>query len=189
MNELTFPFDIARDPNSDITYVLDYGNNRIMGYRPGNSTGFIVAGGNGPGSGYTQLDGPMAMYFDSVTNSLIIAIFNRHNIVRWPLGANNWTLVAGNINGVSGSTSTSLNLPTGLTLDPMDNLYVADLGNQRIQLFLNGEINGTTIAGITGQPGNDSLSLHSPYTIILDKQLNLYVADNENHRRQKCLRY
>ncbi|CAF1406087.1 unnamed protein product [Adineta ricciae] len=189
LNELTFPFDIARDPDLDITYVLDYGNNRIMGYKPGNSTGFIVAGGNGSGSGFTQLDHPMAMHFDSVTNSLIIAIFNRHNIVRWPLGANNWTLVAGDINGLSGSTSTSLQLPTGLTLDPMGNLYVADLGNHRIQLFLNGEMNGTTIAGITGQPGNDSLSLYYPYTIVLDNQLNLYVADNANHRIQKFLRY
>ncbi|CAF1471938.1 unnamed protein product [Adineta ricciae] len=166
-----------------------YGNNRIMGYKPGNLTGFVVAGGNGQGSNYSQLNDPIAMDFDSVTNSFVIANFNRHNIVRWTLGANNWTLVAGDSNGLPGSTSTSLYLPTGLTLDPMGNLYVADLVNHRIQLFLNGEKNGTTIAGITGQAGNDSLSLNSPYTVVLDNQLNLYVADNQNHRIQKFMRY
>ncbi|CAF1506180.1 unnamed protein product [Adineta ricciae] len=165
------------------------GNNRIMGYKSGNSTGFVAAGDNGPGPSYTQLYIPMAMYLDSITNSFIIANFLRHNIVRWTLGATNWTLVAGDINGLPGSTSTSLNLPTGLTLDPMGNLYVADLINHRIQLFMNGQMNGTTIAGITGQSGNDSLSLNSPYTVALDNQLNLYVADNHNHRIQKFLRY
>ncbi|CAF1495050.1 unnamed protein product [Adineta steineri] len=160
-----------------------------MGYRPGNTTGFVVAGNNGAGGNYTQLNGPIAIYFDSLTNSVLIAIFNSHNIVRWTLGANNWTLVVGSINGLPGSTSTLLFTPTGLTLDPMGNLYVADLANHRIQLFLNGEMNATTIAGKTGQLGNDSMSLNQPYTIALDNQLNLYVADNHNHRIQKFLRY
>ncbi|CAF0930536.1 unnamed protein product [Adineta steineri] len=189
LDQLNYTYDIARNWNSDITYVADYQNNRVMGYRPGNITGFVVAGNNGAGGNYTQLNGPIAIYFDSLTNSILIANFNRHNIVRWTLGANNWTLVVGSINGLPGSTSTLLFAPTGLTLDPMGNLYVADLANHRIQLFLNGEMNATTIAGKTGQLGNDSMSLNQPYTIALDNQLNLYVADNQNHRIQKFLRY
>ncbi|CAF1259201.1 unnamed protein product [Adineta steineri] len=189
LDQLNFTYDIARNWNSDITYLADYYNNRVMGYRSGNTTGFIVAGDNGAGGNYTRLNGPIAIYFDSLTNSFLIANFNCHNIVRWTLGANNWTLVVGSINGLSGSTSTLLFAPTGLTLDPMGNLYVADLVNHRIQLFLNGEMNATTIAGKTGQLGNDSMSLNQPYTIALDNQLNLYVADNHNHRIQKFLRY
>ncbi|CAF1569457.1 unnamed protein product, partial [Adineta steineri] len=182
LDQLNFTYDIARNWNSDITYLADYYNNRVMGYRSGNTTGFVIAGDNGAGGNYTQLNGPIAIYFDSLTNSFLIANFNCHNIVRWTLGANNWTLVVGSINGLPGSTSTLLFAPTGLTLDPMGNLYVADLANHRIQLFLNGEMNATTIAGKTGQLGNDSMSLNQPYTIALDNQLNLYVADNQNHR-------
>jgi DNA-binding beta-propeller fold protein YncE len=71
----------------------------------------------------------------------------------------------------------------------MGNLYVADTGNNRIQLFLAGQTVATTIAGITGSPGSSSVQLNSPYSVRLDNQLNLYVADLTNNRIQKFLRY
>ena len=76
-----------------------------------------------------------------------------------------------------------------MTIDPMGNLYVADRNNHRIQFFLNGQLNGTTIAGITSTSGNNSTTLSQPRSVKLDSQLNLYVADASNHRIQKFLRY
>jgi hypothetical protein len=66
----------------------------------------------------------------------------------------------------------------------MGNLYVADRDNHRIQFFLVGQSNGTTIAGITGISGTNSTLLNVPRSLALDNQLNLYVVDTSNHRIQ-----
>jgi DNA-binding beta-propeller fold protein YncE len=105
------------------------------------------------------------------------------------LGENSWTLVAGNINGTSGDTSVLFISPVGLTLGPMGNLYAADFNNHRIRLFLTNRLNVTIIAGVTEQPNDNSILLNGPYTVALDNQLNLYVADNQNQHVQKFLRY
>jgi hypothetical protein len=188
-DQLAYAYGITRDSISNILYVSDKSNNRVMGYLRGNNSGFLVAGGTGVGLNRTQLNNPMAIHFDSLSKSLLIVNTLSHNIVRWVLGDNHWTLVAGSDNGTSGITSTLFDSPTDLTLDPMGNLYVVDRLNHRIQFFLSGQSNGTTIAGISGQSGNDSDTLNFPIAIALDNQLNLYVADNLNHRIQKFLRY
>ena len=100
-----------------------------------------------------------------------------------------WTSVAGDAQGISGNDSNLFNGPMDLTLDPMGNLYVADRRNHRIQLFLTGQSSGVTIAGVVDYAGNASNLLNQPYSLTLDNQLNLYVADSLNHRIQKFLRY
>lgn len=74
-------------------------------------------------------------------------------------------------------------------LDPMDNMYVLDRYNYRVQLFLIGQSNGTTIAGATGRVGSNSTLLNIPTSFTLDNQLNLYVVDRNNYRIHKFLRY
>jgi hypothetical protein len=74
-------------------------------------------------------------------------------------------------------------------MDPMGNIYIADTVNHRIQFFLSGQSNGTTIAGVTSVSGNNSTLIYYPYGVALDSQLNLYVVDTGNHRIQKFLRY
>ncbi|CAF3479516.1 unnamed protein product [Rotaria sp. Silwood1] len=145
MNQLSEPYGLARDSSSDTIYVADFKNHRIMRYSQSNSSGTLVAGGNGNGTNQTQLLLPNAIYFDSLSNSLLIVNTGAHNIVRWVLGASNWTLAAGNINGTAGTSSTHLKSPTDVTLDPMGNMYVVDRNNQRIQFFPVDETNGTTI--------------------------------------------
>jgi hypothetical protein len=137
----------------------------------------------------TQLNNPAGLYFDSSTNSLIIANFGASNIVRWVLGDTNWTIVAGSENGLNGNTSTLLDHPTSFIFDPMGNMYIADMYNHRIQMYLIGQSNATTIAGISGQIGNNSTMLYYPVYMLLDNQLNLYVTDSFNQRIQKFLRY
>jgi len=76
-----------------------------------------------------------------------------------------------------------------MCLDPMGNMYICDHGNQRIQIFYAGQTNGSTIVGITNVSGNNATTLSAPYSVSLDNQLNLYVADTNNNRIQKFLRY
>ncbi|CAF3348397.1 unnamed protein product [Rotaria socialis] len=182
-NQLNCPYFMARDPTTGTLYISDSGNGRVMQYLYNASSGTVVAGGYGIANGPTQLDYNSGVYFDSSSNSLVIATYLGNNIVRWKLGYSNWTLITGNVNGTSGSSSTMLYNPMGLTLDPSGNIYVADRNNHRIQLFSNTS-NGTTIAGITGSPGSSATQLNSPSAVALDSQLNLYVADTGNNRIQ-----
>ncbi len=188
-NQLNSPHDIARDSSTGTLYIADYYNHRVMRYLSGSYSGTIVAGNNSVGIASTQLSSPHGVYFDSPTNSLFISNEGANNIVRWVLGDTHWTLVAGNINGNPGNTSTEFKFPRSVALDPMGNVYVADTINHRIQFFLNGQTNGTTIVGQTGSPGNSPKALYYPSKISLDSQLNLYVVDTDNQRIQKFIRY
>jgi DNA-binding beta-propeller fold protein YncE len=187
LNQLNTPYGIALNENTGTFYVSEYSGNRIMEYLAGASSGTIVAGGNGQGTGSTQLYGPFVIYLDLPTNSLFIANRGANNIVQWVLGASTWTLIVGDINGLSGSSSTLLNNPCGLTLDPLGNLYVADTSNHRIQFFPAGQTNGTTVVGVTGMSGSTALLLNTPYAVKVDRQNNLYVADTFNQRIQMFL--
>ncbi len=188
-NQLNSPPGIALDSKSNILYVADSGNHRIMQYYIGNSSGVVVAGGDGFGLNSTQLCYPVNVYLDSPSNSLFIVNYFGNTIVRWILGASSWTLVAGNINGMSGVTSLLLSGPSTVILDPFGNVYVSDSSNNRIQSFLVDQTNGTTLAGITGVNGSANNLLDNPLGITFDGQLNLYVADSNNQRVQKFSRY
>jgi hypothetical protein len=188
-NLLDSPRAIAFDSNPDIFYISDANNNRIMRYTLNSTVSTLVAGGNGAGNNNTQLNSPRGLHYDSRTNSLFIANPGANNVVRWVIGDSNWTLVAGDINGSSGNGSMTLNNPWDVTLDPIGNVYVADRYNNRIQFFLAGQLNGTTIAGVTGVSGGGSQYLDEPLGVALDNQLNLYVADANNDRVQKFVRY
>ncbi|CAF1085908.1 unnamed protein product [Rotaria sordida] len=183
-NQLNFPFDVARDPNSGALYISDSWNHRIMSYFVNASSGTVVAGGSGPGTNNSQLNYPIGIYLDLPSNSLFIANYNSNNVVRWILGASSWTLIAGSRSGANGTSSTLLYRPLDVTVDFMGNVYVADAFNHRIQFFLAGSLNGTTITGVSVTFGSDSFHLYYPYAVALDSQLNLYVSDCLNHRIQ-----
>ncbi|CAF0939198.1 unnamed protein product [Adineta steineri] len=189
VSQLSGPISIEHDSSSGTLYISDTNNHRVVEYLVNASFGTVVAGGNGGGTGITQLYNPRGLYFDLSTNSLLIANNYAHNIVRWVLGASSWTLIIGSASGTAGITSTMLNYPTHIVLDSLGNMYVSDEGNHRIQFFLTGQSNGTTIAGMTGTPGNTSQLLYTPSSVAVDSQFNIYVTDYNNHRVQKFLHY
>ena len=180
---------MARDSSTGTLYISDAGNHRVMRYLSGASSGTLIAGGNGAGTGNTQLNNPRGLHYDSSTNSLLIANNNAHNVVRWVIGASSWTLITGSISGVTGTTSIMLAYPTDVTLDWMGNMYVSDEGNQRIQFYLAGQSNGSTIAGVTGTSGSSAQLFSTPSSVAVDSQFHIYVTDYNNHRVQKFLHY
>ena len=188
-NQLSNPHGIALHPTSNTLYIADYGNHRIMSCVLGNNSGTLLFGFNGGGNNNTQLYSPVGLHFDILTNSLVIVNRGVQKIVRYVLGSNFWTLIAGDISGAVGTTPAQFNAPAEATFDPMGNLYVADTYNNRIQFFYTGQLNATTIAGITRVNGTNATTLDVPFSLRLDSQLNLYVADAYNHRIQKFLRY
>ena len=83
-----------------------------------------------------------------------------------------------------------LDAPSSVVLDGAGNLYIADLGDQRVRkVDPSGVI--TTIAG-TGERGFGgdgraavAAQLWSPAGVVLDRAGNLYIADRGNHRIRK----
>jgi DNA-binding beta-propeller fold protein YncE len=137
-NQFYLPYSLVRDSSTGTLYISDSGNNRVMRYFSGATSGTIIAGSGVAGFSATQLYFPTGIYLDSSSNSLIITNYGANNIVRWIIGATSLILLAGSPNGTPRSTSTLLYAPMDVTLDPMGNIYVADAGNHRIQFFVAG---------------------------------------------------
>ncbi|CAF1506189.1 unnamed protein product [Rotaria magnacalcarata] len=184
MSQLNTPHGLARNSATDTIYIAYYGNHWIMSYASGATAGTVAAGGNGAGMLTTQLNSRCIslFYFDSSSNSLYIASEGGNKIVRWVLNAITWSLVVGHPAGSSGSTSTILYSLFDFILDSMGNIYVSDITNHHIQFFLSGQLNGSTIAGITSTSGTTNQLLYSPNGVALDSELNWYVSDTNNHR-------
>ncbi len=118
--------------------------------------------------------------FIGFTNTLYCSMDLQHKVVKLLLdyGSNvEEEIVAGN--GTNGATSYLLSYPNGIFVDIELNLYVADSGNNRIQLFRKGDINGTTIAG---NKALGTIGLNFPTGIVLDADGYLFIADCDNHR-------
>jgi hypothetical protein len=90
--------------------------------------------------------------------------------------------VAGSANS-AGTGAAQLADPTGLAIDSSRTLYIADRNNSRVQKWLNGASNGTTVAGsASGVSGSTVNYLDSPHEVELDSSNNVYIADTTNHR-------
>ena len=105
MNQLNDPYGLACYPSLGAIYVVDSLKNRAIRFVSNNSTSALVFGGNGNGLNNTQLSHPLAVYFDSFSNNLLIASTTAHEIVRWVIGTNNWKRVQDSTDGSNGTTS------------------------------------------------------------------------------------
>jgi len=93
-------------------------------------------------------------------------------------GTNTYTIVAGT--GSAGNALNTLDDPCGIFVDITFDLYVADCGNDRIQLFRSGKITGITVAG--NGSSNITINLNCPTAIVLDADNYLFIVDSRNHR-------
>jgi uncharacterized protein (TIGR03437 family) len=157
----------------------------------GNGTaGF--SGDNGPATS-AQLSGPFGVAVDAAGN-LYIADTGNYRVRKVSNGVIT-TVVGNGTTGFSGDNgpATSARLgsvgPIGVTVDFAGNLYIADVGNQRIREVANGVI--TTVAGngTTGFSGDNGLAtsaqLWTPIGVAVDAAGDLYIADQQNERIRK----
>ena len=118
--------------------------------------------------------------FIDISNNLYCSMNTLHRIVAMSLNNNSstWLNVAGT--GASGTTPFTLSSPYGIFVNTNYDLYVADSGNSRIQLFRSGEINGTTVA--VNSSSNVTITLKNPTGITLDADGYLFIVDKGNSR-------
>lgn len=88
--------------------------------------------------------------------------------------------------GVTGSPGVAANqllTPTAITFGPSNELYVSARDSHRVQKWLSGAGNGTTVAGKSnGTSGSGLSELNKPTGIAVDSNSSLFVADLLNHR-------
>lgn len=95
---------------------------------------------------------------------------------------NNGIVVAGGNGG--GPAANQLSGPNRLFVDAAGNLYIPDMGNNRVQKWAPGAISGITVAGGNG-PGSQANQFNRPTSVAVDAAGNIYIADQNNNRVQK----
>jgi RHS repeat-associated protein len=184
--------------NAGSIYIADAGNYRI---RKVNGNGIIsTVAGNGSW-GFSGDGGPAiqarlgSVYGVAADNAGNVYIADAGNYRIRKVGANGIiTTVAGNgtwtFSGDGGpAVRGGLNWPTGVAVDRVGNLYIADYGDNRIRkVAVSGII--TTVAG-DGQGGYSgdggpaaAARFQYPYSLSVDSAGNIYVADTYN----QCIR-
>jgi sugar lactone lactonase YvrE len=192
-SQLYNPVGIAVDSTGNL-YIADIGICRVREVSGGVIT--TVAGNgrcgfggeNGPATS-AQLYQPSGIAADSNGN-LYIADSSNNRIRKVSGGV--ITTVAGDgtlsFSGDNGpATGAQLLWPTGVAVDPVGNLYVAD-GNNRIRMVSNGVITtvaggGTSGLGDSGPATSTELSASTG--VAVDSAGNFYIADNYNSRIRK----
>ena len=201
---LDSPSGVAVDGAGSL-YIADTRNQRIRKVSPGGiittvaGSGdvdpgtFAVPGGfSGDGGPATSalLNRPIGVVVDLAGNIYIADSGNRR--LRKVSLSGTITTVAGNgffkFFGDRGpGTAASLHRPSGVTVDPAGNLYIADRFNNRIRKVdpsgIITTVAGTGMAGFSEDGGPaTSASLNSPSGVAVDTTGTLYIADTRNNR-------
>ncbi len=190
------PSAVAFDRSGNML-IADSANNRI---RVVNGSGIITAfagdpaglpgdaGDNGPARN-AVFDYPIALAVDPSNNVYVSDYFN-NRVRKISAGTAVITAFAGTgvpgAGGDGGSAAQArLHLPAGISFDRDQNLYIADLLNNRIRVVsTNGVISTIAGVGVPGQGGDFgpalSAFLASPRDVAVDATGNVYFSDQDN---------
>ena len=114
--------------------------------------------------------------FVDTRDNLYCSIDQYNQVIKRTLNNGSMLGVAVAGDGSNGSSSWSLYSPRGIFVDLNFALYVADCGNDRVQLFQPDQRNGTTIVD------NTTIALNCPGSVVLDADGYLYIVDGRHHR-------
>ncbi|CAF4360855.1 unnamed protein product, partial [Rotaria sp. Silwood2] len=165
------PWGITRDSSTNTLYVTGSGNGKLYQITQNGATSDVAL---------NLLANPNGVALDSTKNRLVIANQAPANLISWTIGAAAGTAAAiAGLNPAPGASS-------GVTFDSSGNMYVADTANNRILFFPAGQTTGRIIAGGVNPVAPATAStLNGPFSVKLDSQGNLYVADTGANRIQK----
>ena len=186
------PRGVAVDASNNV-YVADFFNHRIRKITPAGEVTTLAGNGTegfADGIGTTaQFNRPKNVTLDALGNVYVADQYN-HSI-RKITPAGKVTTLAGN--GTEGfadgeGTMAKFYWPCGITIDALNNIYVADRGNHCIRKITPAGV-VTTLAGNRKMGFADGLGnsaqFDHPNGVTVDALGNVYVADFGNHRIRK----
>ena len=190
-----WPSGVAAD-NPGTLYVADAGNHTV---RKVTAEGLVTtlagcAGTNGFADGKggkVRFFSPTDVALDGAGN-LYIADRGNH-VIRKMTPAGEVTTLAGGA-GIAGradgrGSAARFNTPSGVAVDDVGNVYVADTGNHTIRKVMpGGEV--TTLAGCPGIRGSADgrgvlARFNGPSCVKVDHAGNVFVTDRDNHTVRK----
>ena len=118
--------------------------------------------------------------FVDINDTLYCSLYHENKVVKRWLCSNATAVTIAAGTDAWGSDSNTLGNPYGIFVDINFDLYVADYGNHRIQLFRSGEQNGITVAGATSL--TTTIDLDYPTGVVLDADKYLFIVDYGNSR-------
>jgi uncharacterized protein (TIGR03437 family) len=196
--QLNTPQGVAADGAGNL-YLSDTLNNVVRKVSPNgtiaNFAGNGGAGSSGDGGAATsaQLNGPQGLAVDASGNLFIADTLNAK--VRKVSTSGVISTVAGSgtpgYGGDGGAASgAQLNLPIGLAVDAVANLYIADFGNSRVRkVSASGAIATVAGNGSFGYSGDGgpavNAQLNGPQGVAVDAAGDLFIADTVNNLIRK----
>lgn len=135
-------------------------------------------------SGNTCQQSTLTVQSDQIPNSISWIKDGQIVATEYAYFTTTGTTVAGNATGISGNGINQLSYPDRICVDEAGNIYVPDLGNNRIQKWSPGATAGVTVAGGNGS-GSALNQFNRPTSVAVDVQGNIYVTDQNNNRIQK----
>lgn len=166
---LSNPSSVVVSIDDDIYVDNGYTNGRVDKWTS-NSTNSVM---------FMNISGHCEGLFLDTNSTLYCSLSLNQQVVKKWLFSNTTTTTVAAGTGSPGSASNMLYYPRGIFVDINFDLYVADAFNHRIQRFLRGEFNGTTVAG-NGAP--KTITLYYPSGVVLDNDGFLFVTDQGNNR-------
>ena len=165
-------------------YIADIGNHRVVVIQSGSTNATDIIGSFGNAS--NELNTPTDAFITSTFIYILDAL--NYRVQRWSRNGSDIITVAG-INGVAGDSSSmsTFGVSFGIFVDKDGYLYVSDQSNHRVLRYPPGSTsgtNGTVVAG-TGAAGSTPSELNQPWTLFVDNDRAMYIADNYNNRIQK----
>jgi sugar lactone lactonase YvrE len=200
-NGLRLPLSLAFDASGNL-WVADFGNNRILQYKPPFANGMnasVVLGqanftSGGAATTNSGLFGPHFIAFDSSGNLWVADALN-NRVLEFKSPFTNGmaaSVVVGQadfVSSVVATTATSLAFPTGVAFDSAGNLWVGDAANNRVLQFKPPFANGMSASLVLGQASFTTSTsattqngFSAPFGIGFDSSGNLFVPDSNNNR-------
>jgi sugar lactone lactonase YvrE len=192
--QLWLPSGVAVDKSGNV-YIADTNNHRIRKVSSGTintiaGDGEELYAGDAAAATAAALDSPTSVAVDASGNLYIADRLNQR--IRMVSGGIITTLAGTSTTGFSGGfsgdgaapTAAMLSKPSGVSVDAVGNIYIADTGNQRIRQVGGGAIATIEGSGSQGYGGDAGLStgaiLNSPRSVAPDAFGNVSFADKLN---------
>jgi sugar lactone lactonase YvrE len=211
---LSNPQGEALDAAGNI-YIADTQNNRVVEISAQNASqqtviaGTGTAGNSGNGGLATLAElsapsavavGPAGYIFIADTGNNVVRVIDpaSGNISVFAGGATTVCAAAGDTQGdVCPATQATLSAPSGLAVDILGNVYIADTGDNLIRRvdhatgYINLDAGGaSTVCSMASDTWGDgcpaiAATLNAPHGLALDSSDNLYVADTRNNEARQ----
>ena len=191
-----FPWGLTVDLVGNV-YIADQSNCRVrkIDHTTGiistiGGTGIAAFGGDGGLATSAKIQYPVGVALDD-TGNIYVADYGNNRIRKINTSGIISTIAGSAVYGFSGdggpSNLSKLYYPIGITVDAVNNIYIADLNNNRIRMINTAGIINTIAGNGTAAFAGDGMlavdaEINQPTGVAVDTGGRIFIADKDNNR-------